>query len=56
LFWRSSSHAAQWSICAGTLDPPTGLTTTANHFADQASDYHHLDADVASIRGDGATD
>jgi len=30
-------------VAAGTLDPPTGLTTTAAVFTDQAADYHQLD-------------
>lgn len=53
LFWRSSHDATQWSISAGTLDPPTGLQTTANWFADEASDYHRLDRDLPAIPGDG---
>ena len=40
LFWRSTVDAGRWSICAGTLDPPTGLTTTQAWWTSQASDYH----------------
>lgn len=40
LFWRSSADPDRWSICAGTLDPPTGLTTTQAWWTSQASDYH----------------
>lgn len=40
LFWRSSAHPEQWSVCAGTLDPPTGLTTVGAWWVDEASDYH----------------
>ncbi|MGI9616922.1 MAG: GFA family protein [Acidimicrobiales bacterium] len=56
LFWRPSHDAAQWSICAGSLDPPTGLATTANWFADRAGDYHRLDPDLTAIPGNGYTD
>lgn len=40
LFWRSAADPAHWSICAGTLDPPTGLTTRQAWWTSQASDYH----------------
>lgn len=40
LFWRSSADSGRWSICAGTLDPPTRLTTTQAWWTSQASDYH----------------
>jgi hypothetical protein len=40
LFWRSTLHTESLSICAGTLDPPTGLTTTEAWWTSQASDYH----------------
>ena len=40
LFWRSSSAPDQISICAGTLDPPTGLRTTRAWWVSEASDYH----------------
>jgi hypothetical protein len=40
LFWRAADDPAYWSVCAGTLDPPTGLTTTATLWVSQASDYH----------------
>ncbi len=33
-------------IWAGTLDPPTGLSTELAIYADDASDYHALDADI----------
>jgi hypothetical protein len=29
-----------WAVCAGTLDPPTGLTTVSAWWVDEASDYH----------------
>ncbi|HKJ10829.1 MAG TPA: GFA family protein [Ornithinimicrobium sp.] len=43
LFWRSDGVADWVSISAGTLDTPTGLTTTSAWWTDVAADYHHLD-------------
>jgi hypothetical protein len=40
LFWRSGLSTSRISICAGTLDPPTGLTTVQAWWTDEASDYH----------------
>jgi hypothetical protein len=40
LFWQSAADPARRSICAGTLDPPTGLRTTQAWWTSQASDYH----------------
>ncbi len=40
LFWQSAADSARRSICAGTLDPPTGLRTTKAVWTSQASDYH----------------
>ena len=40
LFWQASSDPARLSICAGTLDPPTGLRTSEAWWISQASDYH----------------
>ena len=40
LFWQSSVDLARRSICAGTLDPPTGLRTVKALWTGQASDYH----------------
>jgi hypothetical protein len=39
LFWRADDDPAQMSICAGTLDAPTGLTTVEAWWTSQASDY-----------------
>lgn len=39
LFWRAESSPEHLSICAGTLDPPTGLRTTEAWWTSQASDY-----------------
>lgn len=40
LFWQSSADTASRAICAGTLDPPTGLRTVQAWWVSQASDYH----------------
>ncbi|TNM49541.1 GFA family protein [Nocardioides albidus] len=40
LFWTCTSAPDRLSICAGTLDPPTGLRTTAAWWVSEASDYH----------------
>lgn len=40
LFWQSTADPERWSVCAGTLDPPTGLRTTQAWWTSQASDYH----------------
>jgi hypothetical protein len=39
LFWRAAAHPTRLSICAGSLDPPTGLSTVEAWWAAQASDY-----------------
>ncbi len=40
LFWRVADRPEQLSICAGTLDQPTGLTTTTAWWVAEAADYH----------------
>jgi hypothetical protein len=40
LFWRSSSAPDRIWICAGTLEPPTGLRTVEAWWTSEASDYH----------------
>jgi hypothetical protein len=40
LFWRAASSSGRWSICAGTIDPPTHLTTIEAWWVSEASDYH----------------
>lgn len=37
---------SQVAICAGTLDPPTGLKTERAIFTSHASDYHQLDPEI----------
>jgi hypothetical protein len=39
LFWRADSSPARMSICAGTLEPPTGLRTVEAWWTSQAGDY-----------------
>lgn len=39
LFWRSEKTPERWSICAGTLDPPTHLSTVEAWWVSEASDY-----------------
>ena len=40
LFWQAAADPARRSICAGTLDSPTGLRTVQAWWISQASDYH----------------
>jgi len=40
LFWQSTADRERRSICAGTLDPPTGLRTVQAWWVSQAGDYH----------------
>lgn len=39
LFWRAKAWPDVLSICAGTLEPPTGLQTVEAWWVSQASDY-----------------
>ena len=39
LFWQATDSPQRWSICAGTIDPPTHLRTTAAWWTSEASDY-----------------
>lgn len=39
LFWKADDKPETVSICAGTLDQPTGLTTTLVLFGDEVADY-----------------
>jgi len=40
LFWQGLSTPDRLSICAGTLEPPTGLRTVEAWWTSEASDYH----------------
>ena len=44
LFWQGASTPDRLSICAGTLDPPTGLKTTEAWWVSEAGDYHERPA------------
>jgi len=44
LFWQAASTPDRLSICAGTLDPPTGLRTVEAWWVSEASDYHQRPA------------
>ncbi len=46
LFWGSSSKPGRYSVAAGTLDPPTGLSTVHALFVAEAGDYHEIDPDL----------
>jgi hypothetical protein len=39
LFWRAETSPEVLSICAGTLEPPTGLRTVRACWVSEASDY-----------------
>ena len=40
LFWRGAGTPDRISICAGSLEPPTGLRTVEAWWTSEASDYH----------------
>ncbi len=40
LFWQSTVKPDRRSICAGTLNTPTGLKTSRAIWTSEASDYH----------------
>ncbi len=40
LFWRGASTPERTSVCAGTLDRPTGLRTVEAWWVSEASDYY----------------
>jgi len=52
LFWAEDG-AGQWSIMAGTLEPPTGLRTGLHIFTAEKSDYYALPADEPTQPGGG---
>jgi hypothetical protein len=39
LFWRADAWPDVLSICAGSLEPPTGLRTVEAWWVSEASDY-----------------
>ena len=46
LFWKADGVPDWISICAGTLDQPSGLTTVAAWWTAEAADYHRLDSSL----------
>jgi hypothetical protein len=44
LFWQGASTPERLSICAGSIDPPTGLRTTEAWWVSEAGDYHERPA------------
>ena len=55
LFWDDAAAPAI-SIMAGTLDPPTGLTTERHIFAGAKADYYEISDDLPLHEGDRARD
>jgi hypothetical protein len=53
LFWERTG-SDQISVAAGTLEAPTGLTTTLQIYVEDAGDYYEID-DRISARPPGAT-
>lgn len=49
LFWKPDGDPTEISICAGTLDGPTGLTTAAALYTADALDYHNLDQSIENL-------
>lgn len=52
LFWRADDIPEWVSIAAGSLDPPTGLTTESAWWTSTASDYHELDRTIMSFESE----
>jgi hypothetical protein len=50
LFWKVVAEPTHISICAGGLNPPTGLTTTSAWWLSEASDYAEPSVGVAERR------
>lgn len=52
LFWKAEDKPGSLSICAGTLDQPTGLTTSLVLFGDDIADYILERPPVETFGGD----
>lgn len=50
LFWRPRGEG-RVSVAAGTLDPPTGLQTTAQIYCDDAGDYYEIHPNLPRCGG-----
>lgn len=46
LFWRAAAQPDHLSICAGTLEQPTGLHTSSAWWMAEHGDYHTPEPDV----------
>lgn len=53
LFWRTTALPDEMSICAGCLDQPTGLRTTAAWWMREHADYHTPQASLTEYEYDG---
>jgi hypothetical protein len=51
MFWRIIARTTEVSICAGTLQTPTGLHTSTAWWLDEASDYFEVSPGVTDRRG-----
>lgn len=53
LFWRTTAQPQEVSICAGGLNQPTGLRTTAAWWMSEHGDYHNPPAGLEEYEFDG---
>lgn len=53
LFWRAESSPEFVTVCAGTLDQPTGLRTTTAWWVAEHADYHTPQPGLANHEYDG---
>jgi hypothetical protein len=49
LFWRDTARPDHLSICAGTLDQPTGLMTSSAWWMAEHGDYHTPEPNVGNF-------
>jgi hypothetical protein len=52
LFWRAATRPDHLSICAGTLDQPTGLRTSSAWWMAEHADYHTPEPNVNEFEYD----
>ena len=52
LFWRAAAQPGHLSICAGSIDPPTGLRTTTAWWMAEHGDYHTPEPNVSEFDHD----
>jgi hypothetical protein len=52
LFWRATARPDHLSICAGTLDQPTGLRTSSAWWMAEHADYHTPEPNVNEFEYD----